>query len=66
MDRNSVALKKAGVEFIAEMVGDRAFVFGGQSVRFDRNKANAKKIMINSRNELTVSACRRPRDAEGS
>ena len=36
------------------MAEDPAFVFGGHSVRIDRNKANAK-IMINSRNELTVS-----------
>jgi hypothetical protein len=37
------------------MVEDLAFVFRGHSVRFDRNKANAKNILINSRNELTVS-----------
>jgi hypothetical protein len=36
------------------MVEDPAFVFGGHSVRFDR-KNKRKKIVINSRNELTVS-----------
>src|SRR6267378_3140272 len=37
------------------MVEGRAFVFGSHSARFDRNKATAKRIMLNGRNALTVS-----------